>query len=118
VIDIEISAATPSIPGVTFDRLDILGELFFGGGPTGTLRVTLLGDLPALGTEFVIITYNQHDAGGFADIQGLDLGNGFFFEPHFDPQSFSVVLVPAPGAAAGLILTAGLAGISRRRRAA
>lgn len=106
-------------PGISQDQVNIIGQLLFGGGPSGGIRIALVdGFVPLLDAEFILITYDQHDAGRFAHIDGLDLGNGFFFVPIFGDHDFRVRYVPAPGAGLGLAGAAALTVIRRRRRAA
>lgn len=121
LVNIEIGGV-----GGTFDQIIVSadgpldGSLTLGTGnpatPGGTMAVAFLGlAAPVPGDRYdVLIGTALH--GRFAQITGLDLGNGLWLEAIYSPDRLTLVVVPAPASLAGVL---GLLGCraGRRRRA-
>ena len=111
VFAVELNGLTA---GSDYDQLDISGGFGTLVLEAPTLSVTL-GFTPSIGDSFLIV--NGPNSGEFA---GLPNGASFVaggqgFRIDYNPSA-SIILTAVPEPAAGLLLAAGAALLSRRRR--
>jgi hypothetical protein len=106
------------LAGTQFDVLNISGMATLDG----VLDIDLINSFfPNVGDTFVIMTFGSR-SGNFANITGLNIGGGLFFQPVFHDNDLTLVVqgqaVPEPPAL--LLLAGGLLawGASRRVKAA
>jgi T5SS/PEP-CTERM-associated repeat protein len=106
LLEIEIAGTGLS----EFDRLDITGTADL----SGTLEIVLLGGYqPSFGESFEIMTFGSR-SGEFDQIDGLDIGNGLYFDPVYSSTSLNLEVVPEP-ATLSLLAFGDLALIKRRK---
>jgi hypothetical protein len=82
-LNMEIGGTTA---GAGFDRLDISGQATL----SGTLNISLINSFsPASGSSFTIMTFASL-SGDFANVTGLNLGDGRSFQLIYDATSLSL----------------------------
>lgn len=86
-VSIELNGTTA---GSQYDQLNILGRATLNG----VLDITA-GFTPQVGDQFTVLTFVGGRAGGFAAVNGLDLGGGIVLDTVWSPTDLKLV-VPVP----------------------